>query len=323
MQRLIVNVKKLNKRKWIPASLPDQAGIIGVVNEGFTFLAEEVTVIPNASLGKWYKDQDHKFYWGGGLVVISEMPDEEELTNGENDGNPLELTPTITPVVKRKIEQVINAFETGSADGKYGTLARLKDYKDPDTGAFIAQVTYGRSQTTEYGHLKALVADYIGQHGVYANELKPYLNKIGKKPSLATENGFCNALINAGKNDPIMKSCQDHLFESKYYQPAFSWFNQHGFKLPMSMLVIYDSMIHSGSILRFLRRRFITSVPANGGDEREWITNYVNARHHWLANHSNPLLRKTIYRTNCFKEQIAQGNWDLSQTITANGVRIK
>jgi chitosanase len=63
-------------------------------------------------------------------------------------------------------------------------------------------------------------------------------------------------------------------------------------------------------------------VPASGGDEREWLTHYVNARHHWLANHSNPLLQNTVYRTNCFKEQIAHGNWDLSHIIRANGVTI-
>ena len=318
MQRLIVNVKKLNKRKWIPTSLPDHSGIIGTVNEGFTFLGEEISVLPNPSLGKWYRDQDQKFYWGGGLNILAEIPEVEEDSND----NELEIGATITPVRKRKIEQVINAFETGSAAGKYGALVKLKDYKDPASGELIVQVTYGRSQTTEFGHLKALVEDYVDQQGLFANELKPYLNKIGKKPSLATDDVFCNALKSAGKNDPLMKACQDHLFESKYYQPAFNWFSLHRFTSPLSMLVIYDSYIHSGSILKFLRRRFTTATPVNGGDEKEWITNYVNTRHQWLANHSNPLLRNTIYRTNCFKEQVAHTNWDLSQAIRANGVTI-
>ena len=318
MQRLIVKVKKLNKRKWIPTALPDLTGIIGTVNEGFTFLGEEISVLPNPSLGKWYKDQDQKFYWGGGLNVLEDIPDEEE----ENGDHELELGATISPVRKRKIEQVINAFETGTAEGKYGALVRLKDYNDPATGDLIVQVTYGRSQTTEFGHLKVLVEDYVDQQGLFADELKPYINKIGKKPSLATDDIFCNALKSAGKNDPLMKSCQDHLFEAKYYQPAFSWYSQHRFTHPLSMLVIYDSYIHSGSILRFLRRRFTTATPINGGDEKEWITNYVNTRHQWLANHSNPLLRNTVYRTNCFKEQVAHANWDLSQDVRANGVTI-
>jgi len=228
----------------------------------------------------------------------------------------------ITPFVKKKIEQVINAFETSSAEGNYAILAKLKDYKDPATGQFIVQVTYGRSQTTEFGHLKVLLTDYVNRGGMFAVTFAPYLNMIGKKPSLAADAVFCDTLKKAGKNDPVMKICQDRLFETKYYQPALGWFNVHGFKMPLSLLVIYDSYIHSGSILSFLRNRFAALVPSNGGDEKEWIQNYVNVRHQWLANHSNPVLHPTVYRTNCFKDQIQNNNWDFTKTIKANGVTI-
>jgi chitosanase len=315
---LKVKVKRLNKRKRVPKSLPDASGIVGVVLEGFTFQGEEVSSASDSSDEKWYKDRDDNFYWGGGITVEEVIIPEPE----EPDNIILEESPTITPVTKRKIEQVINAFETGSAEGNYATLVKLKDHKDPATNTTIVQVTYGRSQTTEFGHLKALVQDYVDSHGQFAGDLKPYLNRIGKKPGLATDDVFCTALKKAGKNDPIMRDCQDRLFESKYYQPAMSWFLQQGFRHPLSMLVIYDSKIHSGGMLAFLRRRFSTVPPIKGGNEMEWIANYVKVRDEWLASHSNPLLRNTIYRTNCFKEQLSQHNWDLSQSIRANGVMI-
>ncbi len=69
MQRLIVSVAKLNKRNGIPSNLPDPNGITGVVNKGFIFEGEEVAVTPNPTLGKWYKDRDDSFYWGGGLIA--------------------------------------------------------------------------------------------------------------------------------------------------------------------------------------------------------------------------------------------------------------
>ena len=71
MPHLLVTANKLNKRSRIPFSLPDPAGIIGVVNKGFSFEANEVAAaaIPNPSLGKWYQDRDGSFYWGGGLIV--------------------------------------------------------------------------------------------------------------------------------------------------------------------------------------------------------------------------------------------------------------
>ncbi len=88
------------------------------------------------------------------------------------------------------------------------------------------------------------------------------------------------------------------------------------------MLVIYDSTIQSGSILSFLRKRFSTVVPVHGGDEKEWISNYLNVRTEWLANNTNPLLHGTVYRTKCLQIQIQNNNWDIIQPIKANGVLI-
>lgn len=317
MFQLIVKAKKLNKRKALPAFLPDDSGIVGFVKQNFVFEGEEVENVPNPALGKWYRDRDNNFYWGGGLNI-------HELPVDENDPE-LELNNTvlegmiITPQIKRKVEQVVNVFETGSLTGNYGTLVKLKDHRIPGTNTLTVQVTFGRSQTTEFGHLRALVQDYVDSNGVFAGELRPFINKIGLMPSLAGDDTFCDALKKAGKEDNIMRLCQDRLFEAKYYQPAFGWFTENGFRLPLSLLVIYDSKIHSGSILPFLRKKFSTVAPSMGGDEKEWITNYVNARHDWLAHHSNQLLRNTIYRTACFKGQIQHNNWDLSQSINAHG----
>lgn len=68
--QLKVTVPLLNKRNLIPLSLPDAANIAGVVKEGFTFDGEEVDIsqLPNPAMGKWYKDRDGHFYWGGGVI---------------------------------------------------------------------------------------------------------------------------------------------------------------------------------------------------------------------------------------------------------------
>jgi chitosanase len=318
--QLIVNVKKLNKRSSVPASLSEK-NIIGTVFQGFQFEGEEITTVPNPALGKWYKDRDGSVYWGGGVITVEDVNKNSGEESVKLDNSILEQM-TITPVLKKKIEQVVNAFETGSATGKYDMLVKYKDYTDSETNTKIVQVTFGRSQTTEFGHLRALIQDYVNDKGIYAGQLSPYLDRIGKKPSLATDDNFCKILKDAGKLDPIMKTCQDDLFELKYYQPAYHWFTVNGFTLPLSMLVIYDSTIHSGGILAFLRKRFTTVVPANGGNEKEWIKNYVDVRNNWLANHSDSLLQKTAYRTHCLMQQIENNNWDLSQPVNANGLSI-
>ncbi len=67
---------------------------------------------------------------------------------------------------------------------------------------------------------------------------------------------------------------------------------------------------------------FAERVPVNGVTEKAWTAAYVDTRHHWLENHGNLLLRKTIYRTRRFKDQIDNDNWDLSKPLTVIGVRI-
>lgn len=223
----------------------------------------------------------------------------------------------LTPKQKSICEQVINVFESGSPQGNYGTISIYKD--GPHN---MRQVTYGRSQTTEYGNLHELVDMYVQAGGIYSEALRPYLDKIEVTP-LADDATFKQLLRDAGKKDPIMRQTQDTFFDKRYFAPAMSWADTNGFDLPLSALVIYDSFIHSGSILSFLRKRFPEPPPVSGGDERTWITQYVDTRQNWLANHENRILRNTIYRTECFKTEIDRNNWDLTQLpIVANGISI-
>jgi len=215
------------------------------------------------------------------------------------------------------IEHVVNVFETGKPEGKYDTLVVYADGKDCSR-----QVTFGRSQTTEQGNLKELVELYIQNGGSLADQLSTYVNAIGQTP-LADNGDFKNLLVRAAREDPIMSACQDQFFDSKYYNRANQFFESNTFTFPLSMLVIYDSYIHSGSIPQFLRERFGELPPDKGGDEKKWISSYVEVRHEWLLNNTNPLLKKTIYRTQCFKDQIAANNWMLDiLPIIANGVKV-
>lgn len=218
---------------------------------------------------------------------------------------------------KRMMERVINVFETGSPDGNYSTIAIFHDGPHD-----IRQITYGRSQTTEYGNLRRLVEDYVNANGQFSQQLQPFADKVGSVP--LTDNAeFKNLLRKAGREDPVMARTQDKFFDEVYFRPAMKWARQNGFELPLSGLVIYDSYIHSGSILWVIRSKFPQSPPANGGDERAWTKAYVNARHNWLRNHPREVVRSTIYRTRCFSREIERGNWDLSQVpINANGVQV-
>lgn len=218
---------------------------------------------------------------------------------------------------KRLIERIINVFETGTPDGRYDKITIYPDGKDKSL-----QITYGRSQTTEQGNLSKLLRMYIENEGALSEAFAPYLALIGNKP-LVKDEKFKTLLRRAAREDPIMQTTQDTFFDLIYYKPAFQFFGTNSFTLPLSLLVIYDSYIHSGKVPDFLRKRFGELPPAKGGDEKKWVTSYVDIRHQWLKYHSDPLLQKTVYRTQCFKEQIGAGNWEFTTLpIAANGVNV-
>ncbi len=74
MAQLLVTVEKLNRRRSVPAQLPDRNGISGTVRKGFSFEGTLVPYVPNPALGKWYADHEGYVYWAGGLTVLSDHP---------------------------------------------------------------------------------------------------------------------------------------------------------------------------------------------------------------------------------------------------------
>jgi len=224
---------------------------------------------------------------------------------------------SLTPDQRLICERIINVFETGSVEGDYSNISIYAD--GPHR---MRQVTYGRAQTTEYGNLRELVQMYAGAGGTYSNDLRDFVDRIGTTP-LVDNQRFKDLLRRAGAQDRLMRDTQDVFFDRRYFQPAKQWADTCGFTRALSMLVIYDSFIHSGRILDFLRSQFPEPIPARGGNEPSWIKQYVDVRHNWLLNNDNPALHPTVYRTRDLAREIARGNWDLTMLpILAHGVPV-
>jgi chitosanase len=223
----------------------------------------------------------------------------------------------LTPGQRLVCERVINVFETGTVTGKYGAISIFADGPHD-----IRQITYGRSQTTEYGNLRELVQMYVDAGGLFSEDLREFVPLIGRT-ALVDNARFKDLLRRAGVEDPVMRQTQDVFFDRRYFTPALRWADQNGFMRALSALVIYDSFIHSGSIRDFLRARFAEKPPARGGNEQVWIREYVDVRHQWLLGHHRPAVRASAYRTRDLAREIARGNWDLSLLpIMANGVPV-
>lgn len=223
----------------------------------------------------------------------------------------------LTPSQRAICERVLNVFETGTPRGRYGAITIFADGPHG-----IRQITYGRSQTTEYGNLRELVSRYVAAGGTFSEQLRSWVPLIGRR-ALVDDAAFKGLLTSAGNTDPVMERVQDAFFADLYFNPAMRWAAANGFRRALSALVIYDSYIHSGSIRDFLRALFPEVPPARGGDEKTWIQQYTNARHNWLANHGNADIRASAYRTRDLLREIGRDNWDLTLVpILANGTPV-
>ncbi len=221
----------------------------------------------------------------------------------------------LTDLQKRSIQAIVNIFETGSALGDYGKVTLLPG----DSG----HLTYGRAQTTlASGNLYLLIKDYCAApEAALADRLAPYLERL-EDIDLALDHdlAFRAVLAEAG-NDIAMQDVQDAFFDRVYWQPAVISAAHIGSETALGHATVYDSRIH-GSWHR-LRDQTIERYGALADiGEAAWIERYVKHRRTWLANHTNALLRRTVYRMDALQDLIAENRWDLDLPFTVRGTRI-
>ena len=210
---------------------------------------------------------------------------------------------------KLKALALVAAFETGSASGKFSTVAVLDDG---------AGVSYGFSQFT---HRSGALADVLERYKTIGGTVGTFI--INGRMSLvrrqtpqaiaqlSADIPFRNSLRAAGITDE-MKQAQVDIALERFLRPAECECERMRFTSPLALAVIHDSMVH-GSWIKIRDR-----ITRRG--EHEWIREYVETRDKWLA--SIPRLASTRYRTRFFLNQIKLQNWELNLPLRANGVAI-
>ncbi len=224
---------------------------------------------------------------------------------------------TLSAETRTLVSRVLAAAENSDPDGDPSGVYVHRDGKNRRR-----QITLGIGFTEDSGNLRKVVEAYVEAGGRFADPMRPFIDRIGATPNLSGNDEFKALLKTAGRQDPLFAEVQRDKFVDIILEPARGFCEREGLKDPLSFLVVADSYLHSGGILSFLRNRFPERSPADGGDERVWIEQYVDTRHDWLANHSNPLLRNTIYRTRALTQQIDRGNWDLLPPIEMHGITV-
>jgi chitosanase len=212
---------------------------------------------------------------------------------------------------RKKAETITRIFETSRAEGDYAAVAVLDDG---------AGISYGINQFTHRsGSLHAVIERYLASGGVVAAgvlaaQLARLADKSGVAILRASRDASFKSALRAAAVTSEMRQAQDAVAFDLYMRPAIAICERYEFTEPLSLAVIYDSVVH-GSFFRIAR-----SVGVGYADEREWIAEYVARRDAWLA--SYPRLRKTRYRTRFFLGEIERGNWKLELAMNVHGVAI-
>ncbi len=133
------------------------------------------------------------------------------------------------------------------------------------------QVTLSIGFTEGGGNLKKVLKRYIDNGGALALTFAPYLPTMGSGRTLANDPKFIKGLKEAEKNR-LWSRRRMNVSKSSISDPLVKWAKRYGFALPLSFLVIADSFLHSGSMLRFLLVKIPEKRPKDGGDERLGFT---------------------------------------------------
>lgn len=221
----------------------------------------------------------------------------------------------LSALQKKSVQAIVNIFETGQALGDYGKVTLLAG----DSG----HLTYGRSQTTlSSGNLFLLIKAYCDAPGAaFGANLTAFLPRLEDIDlGLDHDHAFHDLLRRAG-DDPVMRRVQDEFFDRVYWAPAKNSADFIGSTTALGMAVVYDSRIHgSWHAMRDRTNRDHGTLSSLG--EKKWMNRYIKTRRRWLANHSNRLLRKTVYRMDALKALRKQDKWDLALPFTVRGVVI-
>jgi chitosanase len=227
----------------------------------------------------------------------------------------MQETTNYTDQDKLKALAIVNIFETSKPMGDYAAVTVLNDG---------AGISYGINQFTHRsGSLAAVVETYLNSGGRIGREVLSTrlavlrLNTSHAIAGLISDQAFKNAL-RASAITREMKDAQIHVAFERYLRPAIRICERRGFILPLSLAVVYDSIVQGS----FERIAAATDGVIGGEHEQEkaWVTAYVHRRHSWLTNIDR--LKTTNYRTKFFLDQIVAGDWELQLPLNVHGVRL-
>ncbi len=238
---------------------------------------------------------------------------------------PTTVASGLTAEQRLRADRLINIFEHGTTEFRYGSAEVLSDGRG---------ITFGRAGfTTRTGDGHEVIERYTAAKP--ENPLaryRPRLEVLAREESGSTDGleGFLEAVHQAA-GDPLFRQAQDRLQEELYYQPAARRGDALGLKTALARAAIYDALVmHGGGddpdglpALLERTRAEVGGTPATGVDEAAWLAAFLRVRRADLAHAANPQTRavwaRSVGRVDVWRSLADQGNWDLHGPIVLRG----
>ncbi len=243
--------------------------------------------------------------------------EDDDAAAHECDGSPFALTVD----QKHRAEQITSLFENDTTELQYGYAEALGDGRG---------ITAGRAGfTTATGDLIVVVERYVAR--VPDSSLAVYLPRLrelagDESDSIDGLDGLVEAWA-AAADDPLFRDVQDEVVDEMYYEPSLEWAAGVGLCLPLSLAVLYDTIIQHGDgddpdglpALMDAASDRAGGDPAGGVEETEWTTTFLSVRREDLAYANDPETRavwaESVGRCDVFQQLVDDGNWDLDPPI--------
>ncbi|KAI8916312.1 csn protein [Gorgonomyces haynaldii] len=188
---------------------------------------------------------------------------------------------------KSIVEQITNIYENGQLDFAWDYCENLYDGRGYTAG--IIGFCTGTGDALE---LIELYNKMPGQTGEFKSMMKA-LRYYGKNGLGYTSKikGYCSAFRKASKNN-VFRKAQVQILNNVYYNPSQALAQKYGLKLPVSLGQFYDTAIQHGmggdyDSLNQIAERVTAKSPANGGDEKKWLQEFLAVRKDDLCNPAN------------------------------------
>jgi chitosanase len=230
----------------------------------------------------------------------------------------------LTRVQKRRAEALTSIFENDTPKLQYAYAEALDDGRG---------ITAGRAGfTTGTGDALLVVTRYTSR--VPSNPLAsflPVLRRLAAAESGATDEltGFSEAWKQAA-GDARFRAAQDQVSDLLYYRPAVVQARKLGIQNPLSLAVLYDTIIQHGNgtdpdglpaLIKRTNQR-ARGTPRGGVEEDFWLATFLVVRRQDLLRAFNPETRAewraSARRVDALQALLSAGNLTLDGPIVVN-----